>query len=155
MRSGQELQASQGTPGQGDYSWALPALVDIPIMLFFFFQKLMSFLKARKSKRSCKGDRTAAYTLVTHQVVSGTLGTDPGSARHVHHLSNLSLHMSHRPEWWTLKGDLNGAFLKHTSLTQIPGRIPWGVTIQVTQPRPQAITWNSVVSHCVASYSHP
>lgn len=53
-----------------DYSWALPALVDIPIMLFFFFQKLMSFLKARKSKRSCKGDRTAAYTLVTHQVVS-------------------------------------------------------------------------------------
>lgn len=30
----------------------LPALLDIPTMLFFCFQKLMSFLKARKSKRS-------------------------------------------------------------------------------------------------------
>lgn len=70
MRSGQELQVSQGTFGQVDYSWALPALVDIPIMLFFFFQKLMSFLKARKSKRSCKRDRTAAYTLATHIAVT-------------------------------------------------------------------------------------
>ena len=32
----------------------LPALVDMPIMLFFFFQKLMSFLNARKSKSSWK-----------------------------------------------------------------------------------------------------
>lgn len=31
-----------------------PALLDIPTMLFFCFQKLMSFLKARKSKRSWK-----------------------------------------------------------------------------------------------------
>lgn len=30
----------------------LPALLDIPTMLFFCFQKLMSFLNARKSKRS-------------------------------------------------------------------------------------------------------
>lgn len=29
-----------------------PALLDIPTILFFCFQKLMSFLKARKSKRS-------------------------------------------------------------------------------------------------------
>lgn len=29
-------------------------------MLFFFFQKLMSFLKARKSKRSCRGERAGA-----------------------------------------------------------------------------------------------
>lgn len=34
-------------------------MVDIPIMLFFFFQKLMSFLKARKSKSSCRGGKTA------------------------------------------------------------------------------------------------
>lgn len=54
LRNRQELHTSQGAPGQVDCSWALPALVDIPIMLFFFFQKLMSLLNARKSKRSCK-----------------------------------------------------------------------------------------------------
>lgn len=34
------------------FSCCLPALLDIPTMLFFCFQKLMSFLNARKSKRS-------------------------------------------------------------------------------------------------------
>lgn len=72
-------------PGQVDYSWALPALVDISTMLFFFFQKLMSFLKARKSKRSCKGDRTAAYTLVTHVMV-----TDQVVSRYTRHRPRFS-----------------------------------------------------------------
>lgn len=35
-------------------AFSLPALLDIPTMLFFCFQKLMSFLNARKSKRSWK-----------------------------------------------------------------------------------------------------
>ena len=34
-----------------------PALLDMPTMLFFCFQKLMSFLNARKSNRSWTGSR--------------------------------------------------------------------------------------------------
>lgn len=50
------MRSQSGSESRG----RLPALVDIPIMLFFFFQKLMSFLKARKSKRSCRGERAGA-----------------------------------------------------------------------------------------------
>lgn len=81
-----------GAPGFTRNPGTLPALVDIPIMLFFFFQKLMSFLKARKSKRSCKGDRTAAYTPVTHQVVSRHTRHRPRfSETLMGHFSNIHL----------------------------------------------------------------
>lgn len=43
---------SRACRAEGGVAWALPALVDMPIMVFFFFQKLMSFLNARKSKSS-------------------------------------------------------------------------------------------------------
>lgn len=53
------------------FSWeqsSLPALLDIPTMLFFCFQKLMSFLNARKSKRSWKSKYNIIFSFSNTQV---------------------------------------------------------------------------------------
>lgn len=58
---------------------SLPALLDIPTMLFFCFQKLMSFLNAKKSNRSCEKKEQLSVSsgflenLLTEQMFCGVM----------------------------------------------------------------------------------